>query len=119
MLKGVSREHVALIERLQPYQGCTWTKRLKELSNLDKHRHLLRVERLPLMITGSHPDSPSETAKEARARRRAKLPKPPVKMYFGRAFLVTFSDHARIIETLEILQSQVAHVLIQFKRLLN
>lgn len=119
MLKGVRSEHVALIERLQPYQGCTWTKHVKDLSNPDKHRHLLRVERLPLMITGSHPDSPGETAKEARARRRAKLPKPPMKMYTGRAFLITFSDHARIVETLEILQSQVADVLVQFKRLLS
>lgn len=39
-LKGLSVEHKAAIERLQPYNGCTWTKVLRDLSNPDKHRAL-------------------------------------------------------------------------------
>jgi hypothetical protein len=37
----VSGKHVALLENYQPYRGCAWTQRLAELSNADKHRHLL------------------------------------------------------------------------------
>jgi len=39
-LKGVSDEHVALIESYQPYEGCRWTTLLVSLSNPDKHRQL-------------------------------------------------------------------------------
>jgi hypothetical protein len=41
MLVGVSAVHVAAIERLQPYNGCQWTGRLRDLSNMDKHRHIV------------------------------------------------------------------------------
>jgi hypothetical protein len=39
-LKGLSGAHIAAIERLQPYNGCNWTKLLRDLSNPDKHREL-------------------------------------------------------------------------------
>lgn len=39
-LNGVSDSHVAAIELLQPYKGCTWSKTLRGISNPDKHRHL-------------------------------------------------------------------------------
>lgn len=42
-LKGVSPEHVAAIEALQPYDGRDeqlWLRALRDLSNPDKHRHL-------------------------------------------------------------------------------
>ncbi|MCH8188130.1 MAG: hypothetical protein IIB66_05415, partial [Proteobacteria bacterium] len=39
-LKGVSDKHVAIIESLQPYSGCDWTRILRDLSNPDKHRQL-------------------------------------------------------------------------------
>lgn len=41
MLVGVNAAHVAVIEQLQPYNGCNWTKKLRDLSNMDKHRHLI------------------------------------------------------------------------------
>lgn len=41
MLVGINDAHVAAIERLQPYNGCDWTRRLRDLSNMDKHRHLV------------------------------------------------------------------------------
>jgi hypothetical protein len=42
-LKGLSPEHVAAIEGLQPYDGRKeqiWLRWLRDLSNPDKHRHL-------------------------------------------------------------------------------
>jgi hypothetical protein len=41
-LKGVNSRHVAAIERLQPYNGCDWMGRLRDLSNPDKHRHFIK-----------------------------------------------------------------------------
>lgn len=35
---GISPEHLALIESVQPYNGVAWTGILNELSNRDKHR---------------------------------------------------------------------------------
>lgn len=41
MLKGLNAVHIAAVERLQPYRGCHWTARLRDLSNMDKHRHII------------------------------------------------------------------------------
>lgn len=43
-LKGLTPAHVAAIEIPQPYNGCEWTRRLRELSNPDKHRTLVPVQ---------------------------------------------------------------------------
>jgi hypothetical protein len=42
-LAGIAPDHVALIEKLQPYKrrkGKVWIRLLREYSNPDKHRHL-------------------------------------------------------------------------------
>lgn len=40
-LKGLKDpDHVRLIEMFQPYNGCQWTKPLRDISNSDKHRKL-------------------------------------------------------------------------------
>jgi hypothetical protein len=124
LLKGVSKEHVALINRLQPYNGCTWTKRLKELCNVDKHRKLIQVRARKLEMMGVDPEmrgARHETTKEARARRRAGLPKPeaPMKVHLGEILTVTLDDGSPVIKALEILKSQVADVLVQFDSLLS
>lgn len=43
-LQGLTGEHRAMFERLQPYNGCNWTKLLQELSNPDKHKTLTAVK---------------------------------------------------------------------------
>jgi len=49
-LKGLTGEHRAMFERLQPYNGCNWTKLLRELSNPDKHKTLIAVKH-PVVIS--------------------------------------------------------------------
>jgi hypothetical protein len=39
-LKGVSKEHIAAIESLQPYNGHEWLRFLRNVSNADKHKGL-------------------------------------------------------------------------------
>lgn len=40
LLSGVTDEHADMIEEYQPFNGCTFTAELADLSNEDKHRHL-------------------------------------------------------------------------------
>ena len=40
-LRGLNDEHVRLVARFQPFAGCRFTGELADLSNEDKHRHLL------------------------------------------------------------------------------
>lgn len=42
-LAGVGEGVVSYIEGLQPYNNCEWTRRLADLSNLDKHNQLIDV----------------------------------------------------------------------------
>ncbi len=39
-LKGLNAKHIAVIELLQPYNECNWTKLIRDLSDPDKHRKL-------------------------------------------------------------------------------
>jgi hypothetical protein len=43
-LRGLSDHHIRAIEALQPYKGIEWTKTLRDISNPDKHRHLIPVQ---------------------------------------------------------------------------
>jgi hypothetical protein len=101
-LKGVSHKHQTLIERLQPYKGVNWTQILRDVSNPDKHKnltvirpsgHLLRRRAisiaLPFLLLPMHVDA-------------------------NLASQIKFGDGTLVIETLEILQSQVSKVIDSF-----
>lgn len=90
-LKGVSDEHVAAITKLQPCDGCNWTKTLASISNPDKHRHLT-VFRSPVYIT------PSLGSAE-----------PIIAIY------IAFNDGTLVIDTLKQLKLKVAKTLDAFK----
>ncbi|MGC0272392.1 hypothetical protein ACO0LV_05285 [Pseudactinotalea sp. Z1739] len=58
-LRGVSDEHVAWIDAVQPYRGVEWSKNLQRLSNHDKHRvsiHVLPAYRVTLDPHRREPD---------------------------------------------------------------
>jgi hypothetical protein len=42
--KGMSGEHIAMFQKLQPYTGCEWTGIIRDLSNPSKHEHLTMVQ---------------------------------------------------------------------------
>ena len=101
-LKGnLHPEHIAMIERLQPYMGCNWTKWLAEFSNPDKHKTLTAVAS-PVTF------SPSPGSTEAI------LADKKVNMEGDIAIRITFSDGTPVIEGLEQLVSQVAETLNAF-----
>jgi hypothetical protein len=87
-LKGVSPEHIMAIRRLQPFNGCQWTRQLRDISNPDKHRRLAVV------------DSPIAVGSEV-DRIEALLADQSVNVKDVSCFDVVFRDGTSVMETLE------------------
>jgi hypothetical protein len=101
-LRGLTGEHIAAFERLQPYNGCTWTGLLRDLSNPDKHRYLTAV-RSPVAIRID-----SRNTEEILAGR-------PVDVNSYASITIAFSDGTPIIEGLEQLTLMTVKTLTDFK----
>jgi hypothetical protein len=118
-LKGVSDSHVEWIELLQPYNGVEWTRRLREISNPDKHKHLI--------ITDTNTELDARTSND-----RADIAIPddikglfvnaknvnsegPAYIQFHLTFFIAFDDGLPVLETLEEIKRQVAQVLNNFR----
>jgi hypothetical protein len=115
-LGGINPLHEAAIEALQPYNGCNWTTFLRNISNPDKHRHLvlhgghfqaslyadaerLRFLGLPGKVTrAKHPLSGKE-----------------VDVQLAISVQIEFSDGTPVIEALHELQAQVTQTLEAFQ----
>lgn len=101
-LRGLTGEHIAMIRRLQPCDGCQWTGTLRDLSNPDKHRELTAV-RSPILIA----PSPGST--------QAILAGKDVDVQSDISISITFPDGTPVVESLEQLQSQVAQTIYAFR----
>lgn len=65
-LKGLTATQIDIIENLQPYNGGVWLQMLAELSNPDKHRHLILIEnvaKLDIVFTGHGVEVPPRPPK--------------------------------------------------------
>jgi hypothetical protein len=113
-LKGVNDPHVGMIEQLQPYNGCDWTKALREISNPDKHR-----EFVPAKGTGNglvYTPADREYASLELPVRRAQHPavgEMEVKLDF--TYAVRFADGRPLVETLELVKLKVFESLTAFR----
>jgi len=101
-LRGLTGEHITEFEGLQPYKGCQWTGMLRDLSNPDKHRHLLAIKS-PVVIR----IDPRNTEEILAGR--------PVDVDSYASILIAFGDGTPVIEGLEQLVLDVAHILDGFK----
>jgi hypothetical protein len=110
-LGGVNAAHIAAIEQLQPYKGCDWTRRLRSISNPDKHRHLTSVQNRN-DVQSVFVQDPNNTIYSAQ-----RFGPGEGKMYVRRfaSVQVVFNDGKSVIETLQILQSEVGKTLLAFK----
>jgi hypothetical protein len=101
-LIGLNACHIQMVEKLQPYQGCYWTWRLRELSNRDKHRHLTILGQTfhydPNRPTDPLSRSEDDVNKKSVVSRN-----------------VAFWDFLPVIPTLEKLKAGVAQTLVDFK----
>ena len=101
-LRGLNGEHIAMIKRLQPCDGCQWTGMLRDLSNPDKHRELTAVKS-PILVA----PSPGST--------EAILAGKDVDVQGDVTISITFPDGTPVIEGLELFQSQAAQTIYEFK----
>ncbi|SRR6266498_1190510 len=113
-LKGINPAHVAIIEGLQPYKGCEWTKALREVSNPDKHRELavIKGDVVGMLYTPRDPEFPTLDL-PIRSARHPLVGK--VDMKFDHAVTVQFREGMPVMETLEEIKLQVADTLTAFK----
>lgn len=119
-LRGVSPGHKACIKLLQPCCGCHWTGILRDYSNPDKHKTLTIVratEILSVKPTTKGPIilNPSIEGKTILFDIRINPRGNAVDMNADISFQIAFDDRRPIIETLQILHSQVTQVLDQFE----
>jgi hypothetical protein len=113
-LKGVNDAHVRMIEWLQPYRGCGWTKSLREISNPDKHREFSAMKGTGTGLAYAPSDSEYEAlALPVRRIRHPTAGEIDVKLDFTCA--LHFVDGPPVVETLELIQLKVSEVLTAFE----
>jgi len=113
LLKGVKGKQVALIERFQPYNGNHWIRKIRELTDMDKHRD-------PIFMRTSGPISyriPFHVFN--RQTPTGAIVNDPMHVEYNLTLPIQFRDGAPVIETLELLQLKVADVLDTFQPLFN
>jgi len=104
-LKGVSDAHIAAIEKLQPYNGCGWTKFLAILSNFAKHDDLILLKHGVLITTEKYPVDPAD-------------PDPfkhKMRVDIQNVIQIALNEGFPLINTLKIIESEVANTLDAFK----
>ena len=139
-IQALSDPHKATIEGLQPYPGRKdneWLAVLRDRSNPDKHRHLhvtpsivdgefrvlpdfLRGVGRPTVgfaVTGSSHVGfgPPGLAPPILKAQRPQRSRNEMNVHLDLALGITFADSAPVVETLEILQSQVRQLIDAFK----
>jgi hypothetical protein len=116
-LKGVNAAHVAAIESLQPYMGCNWTARFRDISNVDKHRHFAVSGGSTRITIHSALDTDLSRIRGMTFDRKAPHPltRTNVDMKVHVAGAVAFDDGSPILETVEEIKCNVAYTLEAFK----
>lgn len=116
--KGLNAEHRAVIEALQPYNGCEWTASLASLSNPDKHRHLTLMVHNSEALTRLTAGSPGTfDGLPGTVYRTSTADGHPQDMHVHVELIadVTFTDGTLVVETLEQVHREVVNTLETFK----
>ena len=98
-LKGLNPNHIASIERLQPYNGVAWLGVLRDISNPDKHSRLAIAS------------APAKFVKKSNTYSTPILLEMPLYMNYEVSIQIVFADGTPVVETLETLIIKVREVL--------
>jgi hypothetical protein len=101
LIKGISQEHIVMIERVQPCNGCNWTRLLVTISNLDKHWELVPLDLYINSFTEQF-DTEGNSDEDS--------------VYVNTVYEreITFSDGTPVIEALQEIQTQIAQLFEEF-----
>jgi hypothetical protein len=116
-LNGLNATHVTAIERLQPYRGCEWTAALNSIANIDKHMTIIpRQTEFNLTVHSVDKDHIPDFADMPGAIHSA-ITADGTEVYVKAVLSssIQFLDGTPIIETLEVIKSEVARAFEAFK----
>jgi len=114
-LRGLTDEHVDLVARFQPFNGCVWTPVLRDLSNADKHREIVPVAGAFNTYDGAWYESLDAVPEEARERARKASPgQADVGLYA--TLEATFLDGRPVGPTLAEIHEEVIRMLYRFRK---
>lgn len=129
-LKGINDTHAAAIEKLQPYNGHDWTKRLVTISNRDKHMDLtVTLAKSAVRMTPGIDPHPPANSDEDGLSLVIEIPKnhdvvrqayqvalgSPLYLEFFFALFIAFQDGRSVVATIEEIIAKVGDVLSEFK----
>lgn len=114
-LEGLNAAHCAAIEGLQPYNGCDWSKRLRDYSNPDKHRHLIATGGDGIFHVHSSLEKDLSRCWGYEHEAPHPVPgQPPVKVKVYFSGNIAFGNGAPIIDTIREIKAGVADTLAKF-----
>jgi hypothetical protein len=119
-LRGLSNAHKEDIKLFQPCFGFNLTGTLQSISNPDKHRTLTIIRPMSTLSVkttskGFTVINPAEEGKTILFEVRSHPKDDSMDVNADVAFDIAFDDRTLVIETLQILHSQVTKILDQFK----
>lgn len=100
-IRGLNDSHIAAIEQLQPFKGCSWTKNLAYLNNKDKHNELIIVGHDYKFNLSILSDSIESDVKR-------------IHVQLEPTFMMQNSNGLPLIETLEEIETQVSDIVERF-----
>jgi len=103
-LAGVNDGHVAALKTLQPCSGCHWTGLLRDISNMEKHNDLVMVGNDMRVHMEARPQ-PATDAGPGHIE---------VTMQFEPVLHIVLRDGPPLIESLQIIKSQITETLNAF-----
>lgn len=110
VLPGIDAANVAMIERLQPYNGAQWTGALRDRSNQDRHRELNATQ----AWTQGGPVQSNVPFNNGRPEIRRGRDGRETYVQFPITVSVLFDDGVPVVQMLEGLQREVAQALGSF-----
>ena len=115
-LKGVSDEHIAAIERLQPFNGCAWTGQFRDHSNADKHRELVPINGKSTITVHSGLEKDLDSCRGyERKVAHPELGKPEVPLKVHVRLAVAFPGGGEISDIVQNLNAEIKSVLDSFR----
>jgi hypothetical protein len=117
-LLGLNAAHVAAIKALQPYNGCRWTKSLRNISNPDKHGGIVACsadQALKLTMSIGEPNATFESAPGTVSSATHPISGEKVYMKLHFTQQVQLRDGTPIVETLEEIHFQITKTIEAFK----
>jgi hypothetical protein len=113
-LAGLNANHIAMIEILQPYNGCQWAQILRDLSNWDKHRDFALIGG-GFRALGYTPDHPDFTRVERPIRSTSHPIHGKMDVKVEIIGSIEFPDGKPAFETLEVVKLGVSETLKAFQ----